>query len=193
MSVRLCNLVWKNFHLEGGNLKLALMALADYANDVNGKIFPSVVTFAAKIACSESAARRALHRLIDLNVVRVVANHNGGRPGMPRHYQIDTEGLKAGLYLRPEPARRVASTPAVKRPRRLAPTLGVAAPGAEEKLSTRLASTRETASVHDTLTTINHQPQPAKTTGGGVSAGDDENRDEQANAFARQYGGATWH
>jgi hypothetical protein len=186
MSVRTCNLVWKLFQVQGGHLKLAMLALADYADDKGGRIFPSVVTLAGKIACSESAARRAVHKLIQLRAVRVVANRNGGMPGMPRHYELDIEGLRAGLYLKPEGARRVASALGVKRPGRVASTTPLAS-------APPLAPTRETGSVHDTLTVINHQLLPGRTTRGEEVDADDADQAERANSFARQYGGATWH
>ena len=67
VSLSMTKLVWKHFN-EGGNVKLALLCLADYANP-DGVSWPSMSTIALRLACSESQARRAVHRLLGLGVV----------------------------------------------------------------------------------------------------------------------------
>jgi len=94
-------LVWKHFN-EGGNVKLALLCLADYANP-DGVSWPSMSTIALRLACSESQARRAVHRLLGLGVVEVFGNTFGGAPGSSRHYRILVDRLTAGVDATPTP------------------------------------------------------------------------------------------
>lgn len=94
MSIKVSRAVWKNFR-DGGNLKLTLLALADWADDRGDKIYPSMSTIAAKVCCSEVQTRRTVHSLIERGLVAVVGNEHGGKPGSSRQYRINLERLTA--------------------------------------------------------------------------------------------------
>lgn len=94
MSIELSTLVWKGFG-EGGAKKLVMLALADFANRGSELINPSIRTLAAKICCSDSQARRTLHKLIDEGWVEVAGNCEGGSPGTSRQYRLNVERLRA--------------------------------------------------------------------------------------------------
>jgi hypothetical protein len=151
MSVRVTRLVWETF---SGTLneRLCLLALADYADDKGGRIFPSVAALARKLWSSPDHARRLLRRLERTGVIRVTGNASGGAPGQTRHYQIDVTGLQAGAYRYPTP---------------LAKSQAVSVPLAK---SPPLANRSETPGEVASLTIINHQLLPGRTTGIGVVA-----------------------
>lgn len=86
------SLVWDNF-TRGGSDKLALLAMADWCNDLGGSLHPSVSTVAKKINRTEKQAREILHRLISEGWIMVIGNENGGKPGQSRKYQINVEKL----------------------------------------------------------------------------------------------------
>ena len=92
MSIQVTREVWARFR-EGGTPKLIMLAFADWADNMGGRIFPSIRALAEKVCCSESQARRSLHVLIDRGFVEVVGNHGGGKPGTTRHYRIVIERL----------------------------------------------------------------------------------------------------
>lgn len=88
MSIKVTTLVWANFNGSGAEL-LTMLALADWADDEGGKLYPSVGAVSKKIRLSESQTRRVLHTLIDKNYLAVVKNHLGGRNKDTRHYHIN--------------------------------------------------------------------------------------------------------
>lgn len=92
MSIELMSLVWKKFP-RGGSDKLVMLAMADWGDDMGGRIYPSIPKLAAKVNVSESQARRIVHGLINDGYLLVTDNHNGGDPGKPRHYQMVIEKL----------------------------------------------------------------------------------------------------
>ena len=89
------SLVWDHFS-RGGSEKLALLALADWANDTGGSLHPSMQTLADKICCSRSQAQRIVHQFIADGLLSVVGNENGGAPGTTRQYRLNVELLKTG-------------------------------------------------------------------------------------------------
>lgn len=86
-------LVWERFP-SGGTSLLALLALADWANDDGGNCHPSIASIARKIRASESQARRIVHGLIQSGWVHVVGNEFGGSPKASRRYRIDIAKLE---------------------------------------------------------------------------------------------------
>ncbi len=109
MSVKVSQAVWANFR-EGGNLKLTLLALADWADESGDKIYPSMSTIAAKVCCSEDQARRMVHALIKRGLVAVVGNEHGGAPGSSRKYRINLDPLTAGADATPTPCTGASPT-----------------------------------------------------------------------------------
>lgn len=148
MSMRMCALVWRCFP-EGGPLLLAMLALADYANDQGGRIFPSMSALAAKLRCSKKAARQSVHKLIDLRLVRIVANEKGGAAGMSRKLEIDIARLKDAS--RAEEPLRLPPTGPVRLPQK-----GAVTPPAH---GSPTAPARVTAPVDGSL--IRQLPNPA--------------------------------
>jgi uncharacterized phage protein (TIGR02220 family) len=86
------NLVWKHYQ-RGGSEKLALLALADFCDDVGGSLFPSISTVAKRICLSNSQARRIIHGFIDDGLLDVIGNHFGGAKGQSRQYRLNLEKL----------------------------------------------------------------------------------------------------
>lgn len=91
MSVKVTSLVWDRFP-EGGHTLLALLALADWAND-GGVCYPSMRTIATRLRVSRPQAQRTIHTLIKTSLVEVIGNHAGGAPGTSRRYRINLEAL----------------------------------------------------------------------------------------------------
>lgn len=94
MSIRCIDLVWAAFPGSGSEL-LAMLAMADLSNDQGGNLFPSVAFMAKRMRCSESQARRVLHKLIASGWLEVVGNQRGGPPGATRHYTLNVQRLLA--------------------------------------------------------------------------------------------------
>jgi hypothetical protein len=94
MSVRVMDIVWRNYP-KGGSHLLALLALADWGDD-NGMCYPSMTAIAQKVRLSRPQARRVVHSLIDEGFVSVVGNEAGGAPGMTRKYRINLGRLAGG-------------------------------------------------------------------------------------------------
>lgn len=87
-------LVWSAFPGSGSEL-LAMLVMANWSDDQGGNLFPSIAKVAERIRCSESQARRVLHRLIDGGWLGVIGNSNGGAPGATRRYVLNVEKLVA--------------------------------------------------------------------------------------------------
>lgn len=68
--------------------KLALLALADWANDEGGSLYPSIAAIAARCSVSERTVQRILRDLAEDGWLMVVGNENGGRR-KTRRYQLD--------------------------------------------------------------------------------------------------------
>lgn len=86
-------LVWDHFP-RGGSDKLAMLSMADWADDKGGNVYPSMARIAQKICLSEKQARRIIHKLIGEGWLAVVKNQYGGKPGDTRHYRVNIEKLK---------------------------------------------------------------------------------------------------
>jgi pyocin large subunit-like protein len=88
VSLRMLTLAWGT--LTGGIQKLVLVALADYADDQGGSVFPAVATLARKCGIDETTCRRALRGLEEDGLIVVVAE---ARQHRPREYRMQ---LRAG-------------------------------------------------------------------------------------------------
>lgn len=118
---------------QGGTRKLALLCLADYADDAGGNCYPSMRTIAKRCCCSESQARRHVHALIKAGYISVEPGTEQGGGGS-RRYKIKADRLTPCTHATPSTNAR-GSTHA-RRP---------------------LAPMRETPCTHDTRSIINHQ------------------------------------
>lgn len=91
MSIRLLSKVWDSGAYAEGTL-LVLLALADWANDDGGSVFPFVEQVAAKARLSTRQAQRALKTLREDGVLEPIKNTSGGR-GRRVEYQINLERM----------------------------------------------------------------------------------------------------
>lgn len=76
--------------------KLVLLALCDWANDDGASLHPSIARIAERGSMSERNAQRVVHSLIDEGWLDVVGNHNGGKPGSSRQYQLNVSAIYSG-------------------------------------------------------------------------------------------------
>lgn len=86
MSLRVMATVWDAFP-DGGSELLALLALADWADD-EGRCWPSMAAIAKKTRLSRSQSQRVIHRLIAGGFIALTGNETGGAPGSTRQYRI---------------------------------------------------------------------------------------------------------
>ena len=87
MSVTLMGKVWASGL--PSDQKFVALALADFADDEGGSIFPSQATIAARVGKSERAVRATIAKLVLLGVLVAGARPGGG----PIHYRLDAEAL----------------------------------------------------------------------------------------------------
>ena len=107
MSIRVMNEVWESRKFEGNQL-LLLLALADFASDDGGNVFPSVEKMAEKTRASRRTVQRNLRKLEDEGVLIEV------RPAsqrFPAEYRIVLEALRRP----PEGEGRHGDAPTVKK------------------------------------------------------------------------------
>ena len=84
--------VWKFAPYREGTL-LVLLAMADWADDEGGRIFPRVATLATKARLSTRATQSALRRLEKDGVIECIRRANG-QPGRANDYRINLERVK---------------------------------------------------------------------------------------------------
>ena len=90
MSILVMSRIWESRKYEGNQL-LLLLALADFASDDGGDVFPSVEKMAAKTRASRRTVQRNLRQLEDEGVLIEV------RPAsrrFPAEYRIVLEALQ---------------------------------------------------------------------------------------------------
>lgn len=91
MSLRVMATVWDGFPAGGSEL-LALLALADWADD-EGNCWPSMTAIARKTRLSRSQSQRVVHKLIVDGFLELTGNETGGAPGSTRQYRIILSSL----------------------------------------------------------------------------------------------------
>jgi hypothetical protein len=89
MSIRVMTAIWETCLYSGSTL-VVLLALADWANDEGGRVFPSLDTLAGKARLSVRGAQLCLRRLQKDGVIRPIGRTNGGR-GKVTEYKINLE------------------------------------------------------------------------------------------------------
>lgn len=92
MSISVMTLLWKSCLYEGNKLTV-LLALADWAEDDGGDIFPAIETLAAKCRVSLRTAQIVLRQLENDEVIERIANPKGGR-GKVTEYKINLERVQ---------------------------------------------------------------------------------------------------
>lgn len=86
MSVRVWSLCWRV--PVGGNTKLVLLRLADFANDTGGSIFPTIATVAEDCGISERTVQYCLRELEEAKLIVPSRGPKTGR-GYVTSYRID--------------------------------------------------------------------------------------------------------
>lgn len=92
MSIKVMSLVWDRFP-EGGNKMFVLLALADWCDDDGGSLYPSISKVARKCRISSRQVQRIMRDLEEECYIRVVGNHEGGKPGSTRRYHVNVSHL----------------------------------------------------------------------------------------------------
>ena len=92
MSINVISLVWERYP-EGGAKLLAMLALADWAGDDGGRIYPSMATLAAKIRMSERQTIRLVHDLVENNYLELLTPQNRGGHQKTNRYRMKLETL----------------------------------------------------------------------------------------------------
>ena len=92
MSIRVITIVWDRFPAGSSEL-LALLALADWADDRGRRLYPSVAALAAKIRMSERQTKRILEKLIEGGYLELVTPGNQGGRRKSNRYRIRLETL----------------------------------------------------------------------------------------------------
>lgn len=103
MSIRVMTLIWDTCLYDGNTLNV-LLAMADWASDDGGDIFPGIETLAGKCRCAVRTTQSALRRLEADNVLEQIANSKGGR-GKVTEYKINLERVQElqGLHEADDP------------------------------------------------------------------------------------------
>jgi hypothetical protein len=92
MSIKVMAWVWENAQASGTDL-LALLALADFANDEGKSIFPKMKTLAMKIRMSERQTRRIVHDLVQAgHLIQVREGGWNGKSNCTNEYAIPLGG-----------------------------------------------------------------------------------------------------
>lgn len=115
MSIRLMTEVWTK-EIDGIE-QLALLVMADYANDDGSSVFPSIATVAWKLGVHERTAQRHLKKLRDKGALVKVAD---ARQHHPVEYRIDLSALADKPPLATPNQGRQSATPAPNQGRQLA-------------------------------------------------------------------------
>ena len=93
MSIKVMTYVWDGLPFAGSDL-LAMLALADWCDDMGGSLYPSIKAVADKVRVGEKHARNILRKFEDERYLAVVGNHFGGKPGTTREYRLNVPKLK---------------------------------------------------------------------------------------------------
>src|SRR5215467_12781477 len=92
MSFAVSNAIWASCLFRGNRL-LMMLALADWADDNGGSIFPGMGLVAAKCQMSVRTAQGAIKALCATRTLVKVANASGGR-GRRTEYRIDLQRMQ---------------------------------------------------------------------------------------------------
>jgi len=92
MSVRVMSMVWSNFPRGGAQL-LAMLALADFANDAGESVHPSMRTLAKKLRVSRRQAQKLLRELEAAGFIAAAGSAAGGKQSATRRFRIRIDRL----------------------------------------------------------------------------------------------------
>ena len=95
-------MVWEHYRV-GGSKKLIMLALADWADDDGGRIYPSVPSIAIKVGdISPRHVRRLLGELVSEGYLEVVRRGGDGGPKDTTDYRMVAEQLVVGEGFTPD-------------------------------------------------------------------------------------------
>ncbi len=106
MSIKIMSMVF-DAQLKS-NQKLVMLALADHANDMGGRVFPSIERVAHKVCLSKRQVQRIMNDLRKEGLIHMT--HKASRH-RPREYRIDLVKLKAIMVEYETPVRGDNMTP----------------------------------------------------------------------------------
>ncbi len=155
MSIKLMTLVWDKLPVSGSEL-LAMLALADWAADDGGSLYPSMAAVAAKIRLSEKQARRITQGFVRDGFLQVVGNEHGGAPGTTKQFRLNVKKLASLPDL---PAKHPAAYAGETPPASVTPPMDVTPPVDVRDPSHRCP---ETAPMGGSLTTIEPSIEPPR-------------------------------
>jgi hypothetical protein len=92
VSIKVMTFVWEAFPGSGGEL-IVLLAMADYADDEGGNIYPSVPTLAKKSRMSDRGVQKVLRGLQDVGWIELVAEAENEK-SRAREYRIPWRQLR---------------------------------------------------------------------------------------------------
>lgn len=82
-------------HIESQACRAVALILAEMQDCGGGLIRASMATLAERVGLSTVQTRKHVHALIQMGLLRVLANAHGGAPGLVPHYQFDAQRLRA--------------------------------------------------------------------------------------------------
>jgi hypothetical protein len=92
MSISVMTAIWRTCLFQGNTLNV-LLAMADFADDDGGDIFPGIDLLAAKCRATGRTVQNSLRELEDTGAIQQITNGLGGK-GRATEYRIDLERVK---------------------------------------------------------------------------------------------------
>jgi len=93
MGTNYTNAVWEMNPITGlpPSAWLVFLYLADCANNHTGRCWPSINTIAKRTKIGLKQVRRLVHKLEDFQLIEIVGNRKGGRPGTTLQFRLLVE------------------------------------------------------------------------------------------------------
>ena len=120
MGTNYTNAVWEMHPITGmpPSAWLVFLYLADCANNHTGRCWPSMNTIAKRTKIGLKQVRRLVHKPEEFQLIEIVGNRKGGRPGTTMHFRLLVE--PRGNEKTPPPGGRpmpqiVPSNPSLQR------------------------------------------------------------------------------
>lgn len=111
MSIKVMSMVWQTEAKLSGSELLVLLAMADYADDNGGTVYPSMASLGKKSRMSADQARRVIKKLVDMKLVEII-RRGGWRNGhnLANEYRLNLANIAQG-YSQDARSLQDASTP----------------------------------------------------------------------------------
>lgn len=92
MAINAMRIVWEHYPC-GGSKMLVMLALADWCDEDGRSLYPSMTAIARKCRLSKSQAQRIVRSFVKNELLEVVANGAGGKPGETPHYWLHLDRM----------------------------------------------------------------------------------------------------